>query len=133
MIPIADLPTRAEFIRDRLAEHLDGLGYFGFSSEPETLDQSPTLWFEWADGDRCVFVDELGAIRDLNEPGPRLTMRGFEWWPWPTDTGVMHGPALVAYDGTPTNCIHGGHLMSCAACIERLPAGHRVPGTTRTV
>lgn len=133
MSDITHLPTRAEFIRDRLAEHLDGLGYFGLSAEPETFDQSPTLYFEWATGDRCVFVDDMGAIRDMDEPeradGRTLTMRGFEWWPEPTDTGVMHD-------------LPRPHQFVLPAAYRRWVAqrpgtpigvGHRVPGTTRTV
>lgn len=159
MSPISQLPTRAEFIRDRLAEHLDGLGYFGLDTQPETLDESPTLYFEWPTGDRCVFVDELGAIRDMDEPeradGRTLTMRGFEWWPEPTDTGVMHGPALptvstlndwfyrygtvVSYCGPYVNR-SGFRVDPWAAQFgaRRRPAfvpdvGQRVAGTTRTV
>lgn len=111
------IPTRAEFIRDRLAEHLDGLGYFGFDTEPETLDESPTLYFEWPTGDRCVFVDEMGAIRDMNEPeradGRTLTMRGFEWSPEPTDTGAVHGPRTAKV----------ASLQDAAERFERADAG----------
>lgn len=86
------LPTRAEFIRERLADHLTELGYTPTPQEHEHIDTGATLYTLAAGGlvgDVQVF--ENGELRDW-ETGELWWFGGFEWHAEPTDTGVVHGP-----------------------------------------
>lgn len=126
---LSDIPSRAEFIRDQLAEHLVGLGCFVFDEKPgETEFEWPSLAYEapCSVDSAAVCVDTEGTIRPLvgfASPAP-LIFPGFAWVAQPTDTGVMHGPptcgAAMCADGMLRRC----------GVDEPLAVGHRIPGTT---
>jgi hypothetical protein len=90
---ITHLPTRAEFIRDRLAEWAEAQGYaveiFTFDGLA-AVDIDTFYGVTW----RAV-VDDFGAFLDRDEHWRQFTARNFTWLPEPTDTGVMHGPSYA--------------------------------------
>jgi hypothetical protein len=87
---ITQLPTRAEFIRDRLADWLTDGGWTLLEGEMETFDGWPTLFASGLAQDVYLYVTDEGKFFDA-DTDQRLRYR-FTWLPEPTDTGVMHGP-----------------------------------------
>jgi hypothetical protein len=99
MSNIPQLPTRAEFIRDRLADTLDAHGYTVEAAEPESEFELPTIaWSGPGTGGHVAVSDETARGRFFDADSPpghgELRFHGFTWDAEPTDTGVMHGPKL---------------------------------------
>jgi hypothetical protein len=125
---IKHLPTRAEFIRDRLAEYLAPRGLRPVISNPCGLP-GLTVWPCLRGATDIIVGDFKLLMDDVADPYP-----GFAWAPVPTDTGVMHGPLhpnVCAVCGQtrsqPNHLMPGGHHFRLAG------PSFRVPGTTRTV
>lgn len=116
MSDIQQLPSRAAFIRDRLADYLDGLGHHVVLADER--DGFPCLTAESSDGgsheDIAVTAD--GRFMSMLDGWKPVRLRGFAWEPEPTDTGTQHRPTTGAY---PANYGHGTHShdpRGCAYC-----------------
>lgn len=136
MADIQQLPTRAEFIRDRLAEYLDGLGHNTYDCDER--DGFPCLTVEAGDGERYEDVAVLtdGRIMSMVDGWSEVRLRGFTWLPEPTDTGVMHGPGrFLDHDARSALSTDARRAYEAwqQRRFEAWDAGHRVPGTTRVV
>lgn len=86
------VPRLPVFVRDRLAEHLDGLGHI--VSDVDERDGFPCLTVETWDGSlfEDVAVQDDGRIMSMVDGWTEVRLRGFSWQPVPTDTGIVHGP-----------------------------------------
>jgi hypothetical protein len=145
---IAPLPDRATFVRDQLADHLDGLGHV--IEAQDERDGFPCLSVEHANG--SAYMDL--AVVDARGDGPvrlmsmvdgwkPVVMRGFVWHTEPRDTGMVHGPKLPTasqlndwpyrYPDSGVRCYTGPYINRSGFRID--PDGrtqYRIPGTTRT-
>jgi hypothetical protein len=121
------VPTLATFVRDRLAEWLDGLGHD--ITDVGERDGFPCLTVETWDGatwdDVAVTAD--GRTMSMIDGWREVRLRGFVWHAEPTDTGHVHGPDL------PTFLDRTGAYTGPMGDRPGNAPGHRVPGTTRTV
>lgn len=133
---LTQLPTRAEFIREQLGVHLEGLGHeVAVVGQHNLRFDTPGLG---ADG---VWVTETGAFHAIggrpSSVPETVTFDGFDWAPEPTDTGVMHEPTR---NENPRWLQEARSVARARAQrdwgapgFEDRTAGYRVPGTTRTV
>lgn len=144
---IALLPDLATFVRDQLADYLDGLGHI--IEAQDERDGFPCLSVEHSNGsnyvDIAVLFDRGGArFMDMaNEGWERLGLPGFQWRPKARDTGVTHGPlnarethadcfALIPLDGCPDGgTVWTWHRTRPAGPLRTVPT-YRLPGTPRT-
>lgn len=147
MSDITHLPTRAEFIRDQLAELRDG----GVSYH--TGIQCPSCGAEVV-REHCAARpgSTRGIVLLLCRHDARcrseyadLGLKDFAVDPVPTDTGVMHGPLsadIACSDGSPRYDEFGTFVVAreylpgltlAQAALHHVRPAHRVPGTTRTV
>lgn len=131
---IAPLPDLATFVRDQLADYLDGLGHV--IEAQDERDGFPCLSVEHGNGstyaDIAVYVEHDGTVglREMTDGWKVVTMRGFTWQAEVRDTGSMHGPIAnpLALAYTMGSCEACGHPTTptdpdfCPSCLRSMVA-----------